>query len=52
MKKILLMGLTEIDNIGDHFVSQCVQYLVRNYDEPNWGNQMVSLTQPSKIFAT
>lgn len=50
MKKVLLMGLTEIENIGDHFVPKCVQYLVKNYNDPNWENQLVSLVPTVKNF--
>lgn len=43
MKKVLLMGLSDFDNIGDQFVSKCVQYLVVNSNNQVWEEELVSL---------
>lgn len=50
MKKVLLMGLSDIENIGDQFVPKCVQYLVANSNHSDWNEQLVSLIPHSKCF--
>lgn len=50
MKKVLLMGLTNIENIGDHFVPKCVQYLVQNGNNSEWESRLISLVPSEKGF--
>lgn len=50
MKKVLLMGLSDIENIGDQFVPKCVQYLVLSSANSGWNEQLVSLIPNPKCF--
>lgn len=50
MKKVILMALSDIENIGDLFIPKCVQYLVSNNKSNEWESQIVSLIPPKNDF--
>lgn len=51
MKKVLLMGLSDTENIGDQFVPKCVQYIVESDKTLEWKNQLVNLTPAPHCFS-